>query len=70
MAYLGPRIWKLPPNNLKGLELVEALKSEIKTGYLKPAHAEFVNDISTNWGLYKFISVGFNLLIKFVSIRL
>ena len=30
LAYLGPRIWELLPNNLKRLESVEAFKSKIK----------------------------------------
>ena len=30
LAYSGPRIWKLLPNNLKRLESVEALKSKIE----------------------------------------
>ena len=30
LAYLGPRIWDVLPNNLKRLELVEAFKSRIK----------------------------------------
>ena len=31
LAYLGPRIWELLPNNLKRLESVEAFKSKIKS---------------------------------------
>ena len=30
LAYLGPRIWELLPNNLKRLESVEAFKAKIK----------------------------------------
>ena len=30
LAYLGPRIWELLPNNLKRLESVEVFKSKIK----------------------------------------
>ena len=31
LTYLGPRMWKLLPNNLKRLESVKAFKSKIKT---------------------------------------
>ena len=31
LAYLGPRIWELLPNNLKISESVEAFKSKIKS---------------------------------------
>ena len=30
LAYLGPRMWELIPNNMKRLESVEAFKSKIK----------------------------------------
>ena len=63
LAYLVPRIWELLPN-LKRLESVEAFKSKIEFGYLKIAHAEFVNRISTKWALYKYISKGFYLFIR------
>ena len=59
LAYLGPKTWELQPNNLKRLESVEAFKSKFKTGYLKIAHAEFVNHVSTKWALHYSISVAF-----------
>ena len=59
LAYLGPRILELLPNNLKRLESAEAFKSKIK-GWIPAAHAEFVNHISIKWALYRFISIGFN----------
>ena len=60
LAYLGPRIWELLPNNLKRQKL---LNLKLKAGYLKTAHTEFVNHISTKWALYRFVSIGFNLFI-------
>ena len=65
LAYLGPRIWELLTNNLKRLESVEAFK--LKAGYLKTAHAEFVNYISTKWALYRFILVLIYLFNSFLS---
>ena len=59
LTYLGPRIWELLSNDLKRLESVEAFKA----GYLRTAHAEFLNHISTKLALYKFISIGCNLFI-------
>ena len=71
LAYLGHRIWELLPNNLKRLESVEAFKSKvIEAGYLKTAHAEFVNHISTKWALYRLISIGFYLIYFYQLIGL
>ena len=36
---------------LRILELVEAFKIKLKAGYLKTAHTEFLNHISTNRAL-------------------
>ena len=66
LAYLGPRIWELLPNNLKRLESVEAFKSKIKGWNLKTDHAESVNHTSTKRALYRFISIGFNLFIFYL----
>ena len=66
MAYLGPRTWALLPNNLKRLESLEAFESKIKSGYLKTAHAEFVNYIFVKWAFFKFISIGFSFFYLFI----
>ena len=51
LAYFKLRIWELDLSNLKKLELVEAFKIKLKAGYLKTAHTEFLNHISTNRAL-------------------